>query len=41
LRAYGVKDAYLYIALSIMFYAVLAIIAIARTPKTKGANLEG
>jgi MFS family permease len=41
LRAYGVKDAYFYIALLIMFYAVLAIIAIARTPETKGANLEG
>ncbi len=41
LRVYGVKDAYLYIALLIMVYAVLAIIAIARTPETKGANLEG
>jgi MFS family permease len=40
LRTYGVKDAYLYIALLIMFYAVLAIIAIARTPETKGASLE-
>ena len=40
LRAYGPKDAYLYIALLIMFYAILAIIAIARTPETKGTNLE-
>jgi MFS family permease len=40
LRAYGVKDAYLYIALLIMCYAVAAIVAIIRTPETKGANLE-
>ncbi len=41
LRAYGAKDAYLYIALLIMAYAVLAIIAIVRTPETKGTSLEG
>ncbi|MGB7034415.1 MAG: MFS transporter [Xanthobacteraceae bacterium] len=40
LRAYGVKDAYLYIGLLIMCYAVAAIIAIIRTPETKGVNLE-
>ncbi|MGB7075787.1 MAG: MFS transporter, partial [Xanthobacteraceae bacterium] len=40
LRAYGVKDAYLYIGLLIMCYAVAAIIAIIRTQETKGVNLE-
>ncbi|MFZ1922612.1 MAG: MFS transporter [Xanthobacteraceae bacterium] len=40
LRAYGVKDAYLYIGLLIMGYAVAAIIAIIRTPETKGVDLE-
>ncbi|HEX4042457.1 MAG TPA: MFS transporter [Xanthobacteraceae bacterium] len=40
LRAYGVKEAYLYIALLIMCYAVAAIVAIIRTPETKGVNLE-
>ncbi len=40
LRTYGVKDAYLYIGLLVMLYAVLAIIAILRTPETKGKNLE-
>ncbi|MFZ3311880.1 MAG: MFS transporter [Xanthobacteraceae bacterium] len=40
LRAYGVKDAYLYIGLLIMCYAVAAIIAIIRTPETKGVDLE-
>ncbi len=39
LRTYGVKDAYLYIGLLVMLYAVLAIIAILRTPETKGKNL--
>ncbi len=41
LRIYGVHDAYLYIGLLVMLYAVLAIVAILRTPETKGANLEG
>ncbi len=40
LRVYGVKEAYLPIGLLIMCYAVAAIIAIIRTPETKGANLE-
>ncbi len=40
LRVYGTKDAYLYIGLLVMCYAVAAIIAILRTPETKGANLE-
>jgi MFS family permease len=40
LRAYGVKDAYLYIGLLVMAYAVAAIIAILRTPETKGVDLE-
>ncbi len=40
LRAYGVKDAYLYIGLLIMCYAVAAIVAILRTPETKNVNLE-
>jgi MFS family permease len=40
LRAYGVKDAYLYIGLLVMCYAVAAIIAILRTPETKGVDLE-
>ncbi len=40
LRLYGVKDAYLYIGLLVMCYAVAAIVAIIRTPETKGASLE-
>jgi MFS family permease len=36
LRVYGVKDAYIYIGGLVMVYAVLAIIAILRTPETKG-----
>ena len=40
LKVYGVKEAYLYIGLMVMVYAVLAIIAILRTPETKGASLE-
>ena len=40
LRVYGIKDAYLYIGLLVMCYAVAAIIAILRTPETKGVNLE-
>jgi len=40
LRAYGIHDAYIYIGALVMVYAVLAIIAILRTPETKGANLE-
>jgi MFS family permease len=41
LRFYGVKDAYVYIGGLVMVYAVLAIIAILRTPETKGTSLEG
>src|ERR1700690_3629569 len=40
LRAYGVHGAYLYIGLIVMFYAVMAIVAILRTPETKNVNLE-
>ncbi len=40
LRVYGVKDAYLYIGLLVMCYAVAAIVAILRTPETKNVNLE-
>ncbi|MGA8697015.1 MAG: MFS transporter [Xanthobacteraceae bacterium] len=41
LRVYGVKDAYIYIGGLVMVYAVAAIIAILRTPETKGVSLEG
>jgi MFS family permease len=41
LRVYGVKDAYIYIGGLVMIYAVAAIIAIIRTPETKGVSLEG
>jgi MFS family permease len=37
---YGVHDAYPYIGGLVMIYAVLAIIAILRTPETKGKSLE-
>ena len=40
LRAYGIHEAYIYIGGLVMFYAVLAILAILITPETKGANLE-
>jgi MFS family permease len=40
LRVYGVKDAYLYIGGYVMLYAIAAIIAILRTPETKGKSLE-
>jgi MFS family permease len=41
LDAYGIHRAYLYIGALVMAYAVAAIIAILRTPETKGASLEG
>jgi MFS family permease len=41
LRAYGIQEAYIYIGLLVMLYAVLAILAILATPETKDANLEG
>jgi MFS family permease len=40
LSHYGVKGAYPYIGGLIMCYAVAAMIAIVRTPETKGADLE-
>ncbi len=40
LRIYGVKDAYLYIGAYVMIYAIAAIIAIVRTPETRGKSLE-
>ncbi len=41
LRAYGIHEAYIYIGGLVMFYAVLAILAILITPETKGTDLEG
>ncbi len=41
LQAYGIHRAYIYIGLLVMFYAVLAILAILATPETKDSNLEG
>jgi MFS family permease len=40
LKAYGIKDAYIYIGGLVMIYAVLAILAILATPETKGTDLE-
>ena len=40
LRAYGVKEAYLYLGALVMLYAIAAIVAILRTPETKSVNLE-
>lgn len=40
LTHFGIHQAYLYIGGLVMIYAVLAIIAILRTPETKGADLE-
>jgi MFS family permease len=40
LTTYGIHDAYIYIGLLVMTYAVLAILAILITPETKNANLE-
>ena len=40
LRAYGIKEAYIYIGGMVMIYAVLAILAILVTPESKGINLE-
>jgi MFS family permease len=40
LSAYGVKGAYPYIGGFVMLYAIAAIIAILRTPETKGKSLE-
>ena len=41
LQAVGIQRAYVYIGLLVMGYAVLAIIAILRTPETRGTSLEG
>jgi hypothetical protein len=41
LNTYGIHDAYIYIGLLLMVYAVLAILAILATPETKDASLEG
>ena len=40
LHAYGIHQAWLYIGLFVMVYAVLAIFAILATPETKGVDLE-
>jgi MFS family permease len=40
LQAYGLNRAYIYIGALVMVYAVFAIIAILRTPETKGKSLE-
>jgi MFS family permease len=40
LRAYGVQQAYLYIGIMVMCYAFAAMVAIIRTPETKGVDLE-
>ena len=40
LKAYGVKEAYLYIGGLVMIYAVLAIYAIWATPETRDVDLE-
>jgi MFS family permease len=40
LRAYGVKDAYLYLGAFVMLYAIAAIVAILRTQETKAVSLE-
>jgi MFS family permease len=41
LERYGINRAYIYIGALVMVYAVAAIIAILRTPETKGKSLEG
>ena len=41
LKATGIHQAYLYIGLMVMAYAILAIIAILATPETRRADLEG
>jgi MFS family permease len=40
LETYGINRAYVYIGALVMVYAVAAIIAILRTPETKGKSLE-
>jgi MFS family permease len=41
LNTYGIHEAYIYIGLLVMVYAVLAILAILATPETKDTKLEG
>jgi len=41
LETYGINQACIYIGVLVMVHAVLAIIAILRTPEIKGKNLEG
>ena len=41
LRSYGIHEAYVYVGLLAMLYAVLAILAILATPETRNADLEG
>ena len=41
LKAYGIHQAYLYIGLLVMAYAILAILAVIATPETRKVNLEG
>lgn len=41
LRTVGIHEAYIYIGVLVMVYAVLAILAILASPETRDANLEG
>jgi MFS family permease len=41
LKAYGIHQAYIYIGLMVMIYAIVAIFAILATPETRSVNLEG
>jgi len=41
LKAYGIHQAYLYIGLLVMAYAILAILAVIATPESREVNLEG
>jgi MFS family permease len=41
LKAYGIHQAYVYIGLMVMVYAVVAIFAILAAPETRQVNLEG
>ena len=40
LKSYGIHQAYIYIGGLVMIYAIMAIVAILRTPETKGVDLE-
>jgi hypothetical protein len=40
LRTVSIHEAYIYIGLLVMVYAVLAILAILASPETRDANLE-